>query len=87
MTTLVLRDFDNHLVALLELRAKANGRSAEAEHRAILEVALCPADSPPSMSREEFILMAKRLQDRTRGNRQIDSAEIIRGFRDRDGAI
>jgi plasmid stability protein len=87
MTTLVLHNLDDHLVTLLELRAKANGRSAEAEHRAILEAALCPADSPRRMSREEFILMAKRLQDRTRGNREIDSAEIIRGFRDRDGAI
>ena len=36
MTSLLVRGLDESLVHALKLRAAANGRSAEAEHRAIL---------------------------------------------------
>jgi antitoxin FitA len=49
MATLVVRRLDDSLVKRLKERAVAHGRSAEAEHRAILEAALTP-----KMSGAEF---------------------------------
>ncbi|HET6469502.1 MAG TPA: hypothetical protein VFG43_14100 [Geminicoccaceae bacterium] len=42
MATLMVRKVEDDLVAALKDRAKRHGRSAEAEHRAILEEALKP---------------------------------------------
>ena len=42
MATLLVRRLDEDLVHRLKARASAHGRSAEAEHRAILEEALRP---------------------------------------------
>lgn len=42
MATLVVRQLDDDLVRRLKERAAAHGRSAEAEHRAILNEALRP---------------------------------------------
>jgi plasmid stability protein len=42
MATLLVRRLDEDLVRRLKVRASAHGRSAEAEHRAILEAALRP---------------------------------------------
>jgi plasmid stability protein len=42
MVTLLVRRLDEDLVRRLKARASAHGRSAEAEHRAILEAALRP---------------------------------------------
>lgn len=42
MATLLVRNLDDDVVRRLKDRASANGRSAEAEHRAILEDALKP---------------------------------------------
>ncbi len=43
MATLLVRRLDEDVVARLKRRARAHGRSVEAEHRAILEEALKPA--------------------------------------------
>jgi plasmid stability protein len=43
MANLLVRKVDDELVRRLKARAQAHGRSAEAEHRAILEEALRPA--------------------------------------------
>ena len=40
MASLIVRRLDDDLVRRLKARALAHGRSAEAEHRAILEAAL-----------------------------------------------
>jgi plasmid stability protein len=40
MSSLLVRDLDDHLIQALKQRAARNGRSAEAEHRAILAAAL-----------------------------------------------
>jgi plasmid stability protein len=40
MTSLIVRNLDEELVRKLKLRAARHSRSAEAEHRAILEAAL-----------------------------------------------
>jgi plasmid stability protein len=42
MATLIVRKLDDDLVQRLKERARAHGRSAEAEHRLILREALCP---------------------------------------------
>jgi plasmid stability protein len=45
VATLIVRQLDDELVRRLKQRASAHGRSAEAEHRAILEEALRPPRS------------------------------------------
>jgi len=52
MATLIVRKLDDALVQRLKERAKAHGRSAEAEHRAILQEAL-PAKR--KMTGAEFV--------------------------------
>jgi plasmid stability protein len=42
MSNLIVRNLDEALVRKLKQRAAAHARSAEAEHRAILEAALAP---------------------------------------------
>ncbi len=51
MATLIVRKLDDDLVQRLKARAKAHGRSAEAEHRLILQETLCPK---PKMTGAEF---------------------------------
>ena len=74
MAQLLVRDLDDTLVRLLRQRAAVNNRSAEAEHRAILEKALM--DSEPIWD------VAKRLQQETAGLTASDSTEIVRHYRD-----
>ena len=54
-----------------------HGRSAEAEHRAILERALHPG-------RDIFVERAARWRAVTAGRDATDSADLIRADRDRD---
>ncbi len=75
MAQLLVRDIDDTLVRLLRQRAAANNRSAEAEHRAILEAALL-------IDGEPFWVVAERLQQETAGQTASDSTEIVRHYRD-----
>ncbi|MGH6912302.1 MAG: FitA-like ribbon-helix-helix domain-containing protein [Geminicoccales bacterium] len=77
MAQLLVRNLDEDLVRRLKLRAAAAGRSAEAEHRLILEQALEPDVAA-------FKERARQLRERTKGRSTVDSADIIREFRDRD---
>ena len=79
MPTLLVRDLDEELVQLLKQQAAAHHRSAQAEHRAILEAALRP-------NGERFAARARRLAEATRGRHSVDSADLIRADRDRDHA-
>lgn len=76
MAQLTVRRLDSDLVYRLKLRAARSNRSAEAEHRAILEAALQPKST-------EFWNRAARLRDATRGRDATDSVELIRQDRDR----
>jgi hypothetical protein len=76
MATLLVRNLDDELVRLLKQRAKSHNTSAEAEHRAILEAALCPGG-------ESFAAKCRRLRDETRGRIHGDSTLVIRADRDR----
>lgn len=58
MATLIVRKLDDALVQRLKARAKAHGRSAESEHRAILEEALPPK---PKMTGAEFWESLRRI--------------------------
>lgn len=75
MAQLLVRDIPRDIVEALKHRAAQHGRSAEAEHRAILQEALRPA-------RTGFRQRAKALRDQTRGRLAGDSADLIREDRD-----
>jgi plasmid stability protein len=75
---LTVRRLDPEIVRRLRIRAARHGRSAEAEHRAILEAVLRPEAS-------EFWERGRELREETRGRGVGDSAEIIRQDRDRQG--
>jgi plasmid stability protein len=75
MPQLLVRDVPRDVVEALKRRAADHGRSAEAEHRAILEKAL-------RAGREGFRDRAARLREATRGRIVGESAELIRQDRD-----
>jgi len=77
MAQLLVRDIPAETVAELKRRAKKNGRSAEAEHRAILEEALKPKN-------EDFWKRAEKLRNELAesGRTFSDSTELIRQDRD-----
>jgi plasmid stability protein len=74
---LLVRNVDDDLILRLKERAAAHDRSAEAEHRCILEQAL-------RASGESLTERAARWQRLTARRKATDSAEIIRADRDRD---
>lgn len=76
MGQLIVRGLDDRLIQTLKQRAARAGRSAEAEHRAILEQALAPELEP-------FAEAAARLRA-TMPPLSPTSAELIRADRDRD---
>ncbi|HEY2660303.1 MAG TPA: Arc family DNA-binding protein [Caulobacteraceae bacterium] len=75
MAQLLVRDVPRDLVEALKRRAASHGRSAEAEHRAILEQAL-------KAGRDGFRARAGNLRDETRGRILGESADLIREDRD-----
>jgi plasmid stability protein len=76
MAQLLVRDVPREVVEALKRRASEHGRSAEAEHRAILEQAL-------RAGRDAFRDRAAQLWEETRGRIQGESADLIREDRDR----
>ncbi|MCY3702901.1 MAG: hypothetical protein OXG16_09495 [Rhodospirillales bacterium] len=77
MAQLTVRNISEEIVGALKRKAAANGRSAEAEHRALLREALFGTE-------EHFVQRAKALRQRLRSS--VDSTDTIRAERDRDGA-
>jgi len=75
MPQLLVRDVPRDIVDALKRRAAEHGRSAEAEHRAILESAL-------KAGREGFRARASAMRQATVGRIVGDSADIIREDRD-----
>jgi antitoxin FitA len=75
MVRLLVRKVDDDLIRRLKERAALAGRSAEAEHRLLLEQALRPG-------KPSFIERARRHLEATRGRPDTDSAELIRADRD-----
>jgi plasmid stability protein len=75
MAQLLVRDVPQDVVEALKRRAAEHGRSAEAEHRLILEQALRPG-------RAGFWEQAAKLREETRGRILTNSTELIRQDRD-----
>ena len=75
MPPLLVRDVPLDVVEALKRRATAHGRSAEAEHRIILEEAL-------RAGRAGFWERAAALREETRGRVSTSSEELIRQDRD-----
>jgi plasmid stability protein len=75
MAQLLVRDLSPDLVEALKRRASEHGRSAEAEHRIILEEALRTQDNG-------FWERAAKLRDELRGRISGDSTDLIREDRD-----
>ena len=75
MAQLTVRNISDQVVRALKQRAAEHGRSAEAEHRAILRAALLQGE-------EDFAARAEALRRRLRSS--VDSSEVIRADRDRD---
>ena len=79
MGQLIVRGLDDSLIRTLKQRAARFGRSAEAEHRVILEEALRPET-------ETFTEAAARLRARTKPQ-MTDSTDLLRQDRDRDHRV
>jgi plasmid stability protein len=75
MPQLLVRDVPRDVIDALKRQASSHGRSAEAEHRAILETAL-------KAGRDGFRARAGRLRDESRGRIAGESADLIREDRD-----
>jgi plasmid stability protein len=75
MAQLLVRDVPQDVIEALKRRAAEHGRSAEAEHRVILEDVLCAG-------RAGFRKRAAALREATRGRITIPSEELIRQDRD-----
>lgn len=76
MPQLTVRKLSRQVVDSLKQRAAANGRSAEAEHREILRLALLRDDG-------SFVDRARAMRQRLSSS--IDSTDTIRADRYRDG--
>ena len=76
MPQLLVRQVPPEVVEALKRQAALHGRSAEAEHRAILEAAL-------RAGRASFRAAAAALRQQTHGRIAGESAELIREDRDR----
>ena len=79
MVQLTVRGVDNEIVLALKARAARAGRSAEAEHRRILEEALRPVD------KREFFEAAYRRRIKLPFGVP-DTTELLRRDRNRDEA-
>jgi len=71
MPQLLVRNLSTDLIDALKRRAASHGRSAEAEHRVILESAL-------KAGRDRFRARAAELRQETRGRILGASADLIR---------
>jgi len=75
MAQLLVRNVPDSVVQALKQRARENGRSAEAEHRAALEQAF----APPA---EDVWAALRRAREETRGRVFTPSEVLIREMRD-----
>jgi plasmid stability protein len=75
MPTLTVRNLDADVVRRLRIRAAEHGRSAEAEHRAILQAALVGAE--PLTLRQQAADRLAEFRRRTAGRGSPSSAALL----------
>jgi plasmid stability protein len=75
MAQVLVRDLPEDVVERLKEKAAAQGRSLEAHLRVVLEEA-------SASDRDEFLAIADRIAESTRGRPQTDSVDLIRASRD-----
>ena len=80
MGQLIVRNLEDDILAALKAQAAAHGRSAEAEHRAILREVL----SPPEERSEDWFERARVLRSRLSVAEGPDTTDLIRADRDRN---
>jgi plasmid stability protein len=74
MSDILIRNVDESVVEQLEIRARKNGRSLQAELKLILEQAARPETSRPS--RAEYRELAERVRATLGDRPQADSATL-----------
>jgi plasmid stability protein len=74
MATLTVRNLDDDIVRRLRIRAAEHGRSAEAEHREILRLALIGGGH---WERQEAAARLAQFQRRTAGRKSPSAAELL----------
>ncbi|HLY54012.1 MAG TPA: plasmid stabilization protein [Stellaceae bacterium] len=80
MATLTVRNLDEDVVRRLRIRAAEHGRSAEAEHREILRLALA-GDNDPMAERQRVAERLAEFRRRTAGRGSPSAAELLRESR------
>jgi antitoxin FitA len=80
MATLTVRNLDEALVRALRIRAAEHGRSAEAEHRAILQQAL--TETGPGVTRARVAERLEAFRRRTAGRGSALAVELLQESRE-----
>lgn len=83
MGQLLVRNVSDEGVAALKRRAAENGRSVEAEHRAMIERLAQPHQPhQPQPDTRDWVAEADRLREMTKGRSSVPSWVLIREDRD-----
>jgi antitoxin FitA len=80
VATLTVRNLDEDVVRRLRIRAAEHGRSAEAEHREILRLALV-ADEEQQVGREQAAQRLAEFRHRTAGRGSSPTAALLQEAR------
>lgn len=80
MATLTVRNLDEEVIRRLRIRAAEHGRSAEAEHREILRLALV-ADEKQQVGREQVAQRLAEFRHRTAGRGSSPTAALLQEAR------
>jgi len=80
MASLHVRNVDDEIVTRLKERAARNGRSAEAEHRALLKAAL--DDDAAASRKAEWMVRADAFRKLLEGRHHTPSEVLLRESRD-----
>jgi len=83
MATLTVRNLDGELVRRLRIRAAEHGRSAEAEHREILRIALGDGEQP--MDRLQVAELLADFRRRVTGRNSPSVADLLTASRTERG--
>jgi len=80
MASLTVRQLDDEIVRRLSIRAAENGRSAEAEHRELLRLALLPRDEQLA-ARQDVAARLAAFRHRTAGRGSAPATALLRESR------